>query len=335
MQKVDGRNNRIAVIVTIALIVVLAMPNRSLAQGNSRSMKYVSTRAENAAAWQAALRDSLFQILGLEDLLRIKNTIAFKPTTLRTENKGSYILKEIEINTTPGRRMKVILTIPAKATGKLPAVVSIHGHGGKERIVYDTKTEYKGFAHELASRNYITIAPFVSQHEVHEKGQLLMGERLFDCIRAVDFLETLSQVDTSRIGCAGLSLGGEMAMWLGGMDSRIKATVSAGFLSTMDQLEHGHCMCWKFPRLRDFVDFTDIYSLIAPRPLMCQNGILEPKGSFYVPLAREAFGEIQTIYADYKRPENLLLDVHAGEHEVDVPSLLYFFQKFLVEKPLW
>lgn len=335
MQNANAIYKRRCGIYTGISIFMLMLNLVSFAQTNARAMKYTTGQAGDPVGWQSQLRDRLLNVLKIQKLLQERKSIDFKPVVLRTEDKGTYLLKQIEFNSTSGRRMKVIVTIPTKPSGKLPAVVSIHGHGGTERIVYDTTTEYKGFAHHLASRNYITIAPFVSQHDVYEKGRLLMGERLFDCIRAVDFLETMPEVDTSRIGTAGLSLGGEMVMWLAASDTRIKAAVSAGFLSTMDQLENGHCMCWKFPGLRDLADFADIYSLIAPRPLMCQNGILEPKGSFYVPLARESFSEIQAIYADFKRPENVLLDVHAGEHEVDVPSLLYFFQKFLVEKPLW
>jgi len=38
---------------------------------------------------------------------------------------------------------------------------------------------------------------------------------------------------------------------LGAMDERIAAEVSAGFLTTMDQMEHNHCLCWKFDGLRE------------------------------------------------------------------------------------
>jgi hypothetical protein len=137
----------------------------------------------------------------------------------------------------------------------------------------------------------------------------------------------MKEVDGKRIGCAGLSLGGEMAMWLAAMDERIAACVSAGFLTVMDQMEHNHCMCWKFDGLRELVDFADIYSLIAPRPLQCQNGLLEPPGMFVVPLARQALKEIRLIYSDLGKPENVTLAVHDGEHEVDVPSLLEFFRE--------
>jgi esterase/lipase len=140
-------------------------------------------------------------------------------------------------------------------------------------------------------------------------------------------------VDASRIGCAGLSLGGEMAMWLGAMDERIAATVSAGFLTTMDHMEQNHCMCWKFDGLRELVDFADIYSLTAPRPLQCQNGLREPENQFYVPLARGAMKEIQAIYNDTGKPENITLDVHDEGHVIDLPALLSFLDKHLRMRP--
>lgn len=230
-----------------------------------------------------------------------------------------------------GRRIRVIVTIPKNAPGSCPAVVCIHGHGGTSRVVYEKGSIYKGFADALAARNFVTIAPFVSQHKVFEEGRLLMGERLWDLIRCVDYLVSMPKVDHTRIGCAGLSLGGEMAMWLGAMDQRIQATASSGFLTKMDQMEQNHCMCWKFPGLRQLVDYADIYSLVAPRPLQCQNGIKEPAKDFSVAVAREALKEIEVIYKDYQRPENLSFDVHEGAHEIDLPGLLSFFGKHLAQ----
>ena len=130
----------------------------------------------------------------------------------------------------------------------------------------------------------------------------------------------------------GLSLGGEMAMWLGAMDERIAATVSAGFLTNMDHMEKNHCLCWKFDGLRELVDYADIYALTAPRPLQCQNGLLEPPSQFYVPLARQAMEEVRTIYRDMDRPENVVLDVHREGHVIDLPALLYFLDKHLQQR---
>jgi predicted dienelactone hydrolase len=191
-------------------------------------------------------------------------------------------------------------------------------------VVYEADSPYRGFASELARRGFATIAPDVGQHDVYEEGHTLMGERLWDAMRCVDYLESLSEVDPNRIGCAGLSLGGEMAMWLAAMDTRIKAAVSSGFLTLMDQLERNHCLCWKFDGLRELVDFPDIYAMTAPRALQCQNGRLEPTSQFNIVMARYAFEKILPAYLDFDRPENLELDIHDGAHVVDVPALVKF-----------
>ena len=315
---------------TILLLSALCTLHFSAGEENSRSMKYTSRPEKEANVWQHDLRLKLFKILKLDNLIFGENRVPFHPTVLLSERHDEYTFQEIEINTTPGRRIKVLLTLPEKPDGKCPAVVCIHGHGRDRYAVYDTNSPYRGFALELAQKGYVTISTDVGQHEVQEKDRILMGERLWDLMRCVDYLETLSEVDKSRIGCAGLSLGGEMAMWLGAMDTRISATVSSGFLTKMDQMEQNHCMCWKFPGLRELVDFPDIYSLIAPRPLLCQNGLKEPTSQFTVALAREALKEIEVIYADLKETGNVVLVAHEEGHVIDLPSLLSFFEKHFV-----
>ena len=294
-----------------------------------RAKQYIAGSAQEATAWQQALRRELFTILKLTDLLRHGAAGPLNPEILSETECDGYCHRELEINSTPGRRIPVILTLPLAAAGAAPAVVCIHGHGGDRYSAYDSASIYKGFARSLAAQGYVTIAADVGQHEVFEEGRLLMGERLWDLWRCVDYLESLPQVDAGRIGCGGLSLGGEMAMWLGAMDERMRATLSSGFLTTMDQMEHNHCMCWKFAGLRELVDYADIYALTAPRALQCQNGLEEPETQFNVPLARKTLGAIAPIYRDFNRPEQLALHVHAGGHEIDLPALVEFFRAHL------
>jgi hypothetical protein len=292
-----------------------------------RTMKYSSRGREKAFAWQKELRRRLSGLLKMNDLLKAK--IPLDARLLNSEERPDYIFQEVELNSTPGRRIRAIITLPRSGTPPYPAVVCIHGHGGSRFVVYDKSNVYKGFAGALAESGYVTIATDVGQHEVFESGRTLMGERLWDVRRCIDYLESMPEVKKTAIGCAGLSLGGEMAMWLAAMDERVAACVSSGFLTVMDRMEHDHCMCWKFDGLRELVDFADIYSLIAPRSLQCQNGLAEPPTMFVVPLARQALKEIRLIYRDMGKPDNVGLAVHRGEHEVDLPSLLGFFQNFL------
>ena len=157
-----------------------------------------------------------------------------------------------------------------------------------------------------------------------------MGERFWDLRRCVDALCASGHVDPARIGCAGLSLGGEMAMWLGALDERVAAVCSSGFLTTMDQMEVGHCLCWRVDGVRQLVDWADIYGLIAPRPLQCQNGLKESARDFYVPLARVAMRDITPIYRDLGAPDAVSLHMHEEGHVVDLPALLAFFARALV-----
>ncbi|MFO7904360.1 MAG: acetylxylan esterase [Pirellulaceae bacterium] len=294
-----------------------------------RRMRYTSRSKEEAIAWQKELRSKLLHILEMDDLIQSRSDIPLNPETVSSENKGTYVFQELEINSTPGRRIKIVLTRPAESTGPFPAVVCVAGHGGDRHTCYGAGKGYDRVGERLAERGYVTISTRVSQHKVYEEGRTLMGERLWDLMRCVDLLSSLEEVDDERMGCAGKSLGGEMVMWLSAMDQRMRATVSAGFLTRMDQMEENHCMCWKFPGLRQLVDFADIYSLIAPRALQCQNGLKEPPSQFPVSIAREAMKEIKLIYRDFGQPENVALVAHDGGHVFDVPSLLAFFDKHL------
>ncbi len=324
--------------------VALAQPKTEPGKGAApqyRTMRYTPRPANDARNWQRDVRAKLFGILKIEDLLAKRDGFAFDAKEISFADSGTHLVKELQIRSTPGRSIRIIVTVPSSSKGPVPAVVCIGGHGSNQYSPYNEQTVakdssrvkadriYKGFGTILAKKGYVTISTTVSQHTVYEDGRLLMAERLWDLIRCVDYLQSMPEVDGSRIGCAGLSLGGEMTMWLGAMDERIAATVSSGFLTTMDNMEQNHCMCWKFEGLREVVDYADIYSLIAPRSLQCQNGLLEPPSQFYVPLARQAMEEIRTIYRDLDRPENVVLDVHEEGHVIDLPALLYFFEKHL------
>ena len=299
------------------------------AEDGHRTMRYTSRSQEEAVAWQQELRSELVTLLKLEYLWPRRGELPLGPTPIQAEDEGAYTLRELEIGTTPGRRMPIVVTVPNPGPGPWPAVVCIAGHGGDRHVVYEQDSLYHGFAHELARRGCVTISANVGQHEVYEQGHTLMGERLWDLVRCLDYLESLPAVDRERMGCAGLSLGGEMAMWLAAMDERVAASVSAGFLTVMDQMEQNHCMCWKFDGLRERVDYADIYSLTAPRALMCQNGLKEGPTQFAVPIARRAMQEILPIYRDFGCPESAVLQVHDEGHVIDLGSLLSFFHRHL------
>lgn len=298
----------------------------SLAAPPLRTMQYQPGTPDAARDWQEHLRAALAKLLHIDDLIAGRAGIPLEPELQNREAREGYSIETAALRATPGRTFSAVVARPAEGQAPFPAVVCIHGHGGNRMTPFDpARKEYKLFGEALARKGYVVISTDVGQHEVYEPGRTLLGERLWDLMRCIDYLETLPEVDARRIGCAGLSLGGEMAMWLGAMDPRVAATVSCGFLTVMDQMEHNHCMCWKFDGLRELVDFADIYALIAPRPLQCQNGRQEPETQFTVALAEKALADLRLIYRDLNAEAKVALHVHDGGHEIDLAALSAFF----------
>jgi hypothetical protein len=134
---------------------------------------------------------------------------------------------------------------------------------------------------EQGSREYIeAYHAFCGEHENMIAKSLFMagttwpGIMLYEDMRALDYLLTRDEVDSQRIGCGGLSGGGERTIFLTGMDSRIKCSVCAGFMTTFAQtVQHNipsHTWMFHLPHLSNLMDLPDVVSLSGGNPLMVQ-----------------------------------------------------------------
>ena len=294
--------------------------------GDWRTMRFHGSDASSVKAWQASLRKRLLEVLRMDDQMTSRDGSPPAAAVEQERDEGSHIRRALTLETVAGAKVPCILTLPKDAVGQRhAAVVCIPGHATENEKLFGGDERYKSYASELAGRGFVTLTVNVGQHDVRDgQRRTLMGERLFDLVRAVDYLQGLDAVDGARIGCAGLSLGGEMSMWLAAVDERVCATVSAGFLTYMNQMERDHCLCWKERGLRELADFPDIYGLIAPRRISLQIGEKEPRNQFNPVLARRAFQEIQRIYGAAGAGDRAQLVIHGGAHEIDLPDLLLF-----------
>ncbi len=98
---------------------------------------------------------------------------------------------------------------------------------------------------------------------------------LNDDKRSVDYLCTREEVDRTKIGCCGLSIGGFRTAMLSAMDTRISCAVVAGWVSTFESMLYDglrdHTYMLYIPGLTRWMDYPDIVGLIAPRPLLVQQ----------------------------------------------------------------
>ena len=128
---------KLVISIFIACFLLVIRPDFVLCADTLRINQYTQRSYNEAVIWQNETRSKLFQLLKLDDLLSERENIHFNPVEVLSVEKGKFTLKEIEINSTPERRIKIVVTIPEKLQKPAPAVVCIHGHGGKLYSVYD------------------------------------------------------------------------------------------------------------------------------------------------------------------------------------------------------
>ncbi len=257
-------------------------------------------RAETAAEaqrWQRRTRRALAGLLRLE----AGEGVDPAPRRIEVVDKGDYLREKIVLRTGPHSRMPVYLLLPKGVEGPLPSVVAFHGHGygvkdivglwedGGERDVPDGY--HKDFGVALCRAGFAVAAPEISGFGERQTdfsglglgqgapstcahmaflafhlGTSVVGIRVADGLRLVDYLETRPEFDTRRLGAMGISGGGMHTFFSTCIDERIRACVVSGYFSTFRDsiLAMHHCPCNYVPGLPSSARCT-IWPASSPR----------------------------------------------------------------------
>ena len=323
---------------------------RALAQDAAR-YAFTATTEDAAKAWQHACRPVLAETLGFLDTPPVDPA----PHLVEEVDRGDFIRRKVVISTSAQARMPVHLLIPKDATGPLPVAIAYAGHGygvndivglwedGEERWSEDGY--HKDFAIALCRRGFLVAAPEIAgfgerqtdySYLSRELGQAapttchnaatyafmlgksLVGMRIRDGVRLVDYLETLEMADVSRLGVMGISGGGMATFFHTALDSRIKACAISGYFSSFRDsiLAMHHCTCNFVPGLLTLGEMVDLVGLIMPRPMLVEAGLRDP--IFPIATVRQSVArtrEICTILGG--DPDRLLeLDEFEGRHRI-------------------
>lgn len=137
--------------------------------------------------------------------------------------------------------------------------------------------------------------------------------------RALDVLASRSEVDTSRLGCCGLSGGGLRSVMLGGLDPRIEAAASVCMMSTWrDYLLYNsftHTWMIYVPHLPREMDYSEIFSLQAPKPRFVLSA--EEDGIFDYDEQRRSHRILQEVYEKAGASSKLRTQFYPGGHKFD------------------
>ena len=101
------------------------------------------------------------------------------------------------------------------------------------------------------------------------------GMLAWDDMRSVDYLCSRPEVDASRIGCVGLSIGGLRTAHLIAADPRIKAACVVGWMTEFQSQLRNHLRShtWMIyiPGLYSAMDLPDAAGMMAPNALLVQQ----------------------------------------------------------------
>jgi len=145
-------------------------------------------------------------------------------------------------------------------------------------------------------------------------GQTMIGWRVYDVMRTIDWIETRKELDAGRVGCMGISGGGTCTLFSAALEPRIRAAMVSGYLNTFRDsvFSLSHCIDNYVPGILNWGEMYDVAALIAPRPLFAESG--DKDDIFPVEASRATFARVKKVYDIFNDAEKFQNEIFDGEH---------------------
>jgi dienelactone hydrolase len=302
------------------------------------------------------------------------------PRIVEEKDFENYTRRKLTFQSELGDHIPAYLLVPKNLNHRVPAVLCPHQttipltNGMREPAGIAGEPALQTALH-LVNRGYVTLSwdalcfgerhdpsrghygdaiPFYQKHSRWS----LMGKMVWDASRAIDYLETLDNVDSTRIGSVGHSHGGVTTIFSMAFDSRIRVGASNCGFDTF-RLD-GNTWRWShatalIPKLGFYVsspyinmdqyrafpdseviktpfDMHELLALIAPRPLFLSTSdedFVFPNAGWSV---RQSLTRIEPVYSLLNSSDRLGSYFFKGGHSFpsDASKLCYeWFDRWL------
>lgn len=293
------------------------------------------------------------------------------------EKREGYTARKIEFNLTGYSRVTAYLLVP-DGDGPHPAVVALHDHGahytiGKEKMIrpfgvsdetladadkwVDKLYEGQYVGDYLARNGYVVIStdalfwgdrgrkegPDGNKFANLAGNFMMLGRNMsawmtFEDMFTAEFLASLPEVDASRVGCIGLSMGAYRSWMLAALSPVIRAGVACCWMTTTDVQ-----LSWEYGResggfannligVRNYLDYPHIASLACPGAMYFVNG--ETDKLFQPHAVRDAFATMRAVWESRGVGDRLVTELLPMGHEMPrsvQASSLDFLDRYLKE----
>ena len=244
----------------------------------------------------------------------------------RIKGEGFWVEK-IVFQATPGRYVTAHLYLPEKINGKIPACIEMCGHGlnGKGD---GSMTAYRMAINGIAvmvvdpisqgerlqltdSQGKPLTRGVTTEHTLVNPAFNLLGSSLaaqeyFDNSRAIDYLLTRKEIDSSKIGAYGFSGGGTQTVYLMALDERVQCACVGLFFSSRErtlELIGPSDGCQQIPyEGMQKIEIADMTMMMAPKPFIVLDGKYDFVDHWG---ALEGFEDLQKCYEVLVFPERI------------------------------
>jgi dienelactone hydrolase len=317
--------------------------SRELLAAAPRRLRFQARTRRDAEAWQKALRAKVTELVGGFPAERTP----LRPALLETRSFPAYRREKIVFDSRAGVSVLAYVLVPQQARTPTATMICVPGHGrGVDDIVGideqgRDRTDKDGYQHDfaiqVAEAGMAAVAiepigfgcrrdPINARRGLAQKGcepiagaalmagQTLLGWRVWDIMRTIDYITTRPELDAARVGCMGISGGGTATLFAAALEPRIRVAMVSGYLNTFrDSIGSlAHCVDNYVPGILNWAEMHDIGGLIAPRPLFVESG--QRDNIFPIDASVESFNRVREIYQVFQAADRVEQEVFPGEH---------------------
>lgn len=316
--------------------------------GNSVQEFYLREFRKNSEARKAVLaslktkQDALNYIADVRK--KVKSVFQFPaekcPLNLKVTGELKFpggLMKKVLFQSRENYTVSGSLCYPDTVSDKNPAVLFVCGHSENGRMAVPYQTAVR----QLAARGFIVLAidpvgqgerhqfkkeiGCCNEHNILGKQLLLTGDwfgnwRTYDGIRGIDVLESLPEVDASRIGVMGTSGGGTLTTLISAADDRPAFSVPSCYITTWLRNVENELPAdieQMPPKAIEMgLEIVDFLISGAPRPRL----VLSEKNDFFDPRGtKEAVADLKAIYRLLGNEDDIELFTGEFSHSLAQP----------------
>ena len=229
------------------------------------------------------------------------------------------IVKGAERFADSGRMPKIAMCGTLARQGYIVFVHDMFGYADSQQLSYELTHKYARRRDELEQLNNWGL--FSTQAELHLIS--VFGLQTWNAIRALDFLESLPEVDPKKIAVTGNSGGGTQTIILCAIDPRPVANFPNGMVSSSMQ---GGCTCENTSLLRIGTGNVEFAALFAPKP---QGMTAANDWTKEMLVPGKGFSELQKLYELYGKKNNVMCkDLTYFDHSFNYPTRAVMYSWF-------